>query len=1191
MKTKFYFLSLVIFLFLSGSLFAFDGNKTMIDGPTAVCMNAMAFIDFDGIALISPGEVDGGSFAEGSIDSMFVSPSSFSCFEFGPNTVTLTVIDDQGLSTTCEATVDVIDFFPPDLFCPEDVSVNAEPGTCDAFVFVDPLFVFDNCIDYYVENDYNSNIEFASDIYPVGTTIVTFTAFDLSGNVSICSTSITVNDVEAPEIICADGHFQNTDPGLCEAFVTVLSPVVNDNCPFTLSLVNDYNGTDNASGVYPAGDVTITWTATDNSGNTTSCNQTIMVFDNEAPNMVCQDYLLYLDANGQGSITAADIDGGSTDNCGFDNFTTIMPKTDFTTADLGANEVILMMWDLSGFSGECTATVTVVDTIPPTAICQDTTVYLNATGIVSIDETFIDDRSFDNGVIVLYEVDPSTFDCSNTGENIVTLTLTDDGGLRSSCPSTVTVLDTITPVVACRDTTVYLDENGLFSMDPAFIDLGSTDNCLNLALSLNISDFTCAESGDNTVVMTATDPSGNEASCSATVSVSDTISPNAICQQFTINLDINGDAFIQPTDIDDGSTDNCGIASMTAIPNSFTSTDLGDNVVTLSVEDVSGNISNCNAIVTVTDLVPPTAHCQDTTVYLDAAGTVSIDETYIDGGSFDNGIIVSMEVSPDYFDCSNVGANAVILTVVDEGGLTATCNSIVTVIDSIAPIIVCPNNIVQDIEYGTDDCMTEVDVPLATATDNCAISIIVNDYTGTDNASSEYPVGETQVFFTATDDSGNSSTCITLVTIISIEEFNCPADIVVEADTSSPGSCETFVSNPEPDFGLVCDVYEVFNDYTGTNDASSVYSIGLTTVTWTISINGVPVFTCEQTIEVVNSITSYLDCADDIIVDALPGDECNTFVSVPSPEWSVPCEIGVLTNNYTGTDDASTIYPSGTTLVTWTLAINGVPSFVCEQTVTVIESDNYLNCPADITQSTDPGVCEAFVSVPDPEYFGGCGFYNISNDYNSTNDASGIYPIGTTIVTWSLIDADSILYTCLQLITVTDIEAPIIVCNNLTITLDSIGLAYILPEDVDGGSTDNCGIASMTIDKNTFTSADIGENLVTLTVVDESGNAATCTAIITVDIIDAINEQELFDFSYYPNPNNGNFILTNRGANGGFLLELIDLTGKTVYSEKLELSGNTTKTVNANHLNKGVYLLKLTNTKDNFSRTLRMIIN
>ena len=131
----------------------------------------------------------------------------------------------------------------------------------------------------------------------------------------------------------------------------------------------------------------------------------------------------------------------------------------------------------------------------------------------------------------------------------------------------------------------------------------------------------------------------------------------------------------------------------------------------------------------------------------------------------------------------------------------------------------------------------------------------------------------------------------------------------------------------------------------------------------------------------------------------------------------------------------------------------------------------------------------------------------------------------------------------------------------------------------------------MTLDKDTFTSDDIGENLVTLIVIDESGNTSTCNAVVTVDQIDAVAEQALFDFSYYPNPNNGSFILTNKGANGEYLLELMDISGKIVYSEKLELLANTTKTVEANQLNKGVYLLKLTDTKENFSRTLRMIIN
>lgn len=72
------------------------------------------------------------------------------------------------------------------------------------------------------------------------------------------------------------------------------------------------------------------------------------------------------------------------------------------------------------------------------------------------------------------------------------------------------------------------------------------------------------------------------------------------------------------------------------------------------------------------------------------------------------------------------------------------------------------------------------------------------------------------------------------------------------------------------------------------------------------------------------------------------------------------------------------------------------------------------------------------------------------------------------------------------------------VCQNITVNLDASGTATILASDIDNGSTASAGIASLTIDKDTFTCADLGDNTVTLTVTDGNSDTATCTATVTV---------------------------------------------------------------------------------------------
>jgi hypothetical protein len=92
--------------------------------------------------------------------------------------------------------------------------------------------------------------------------------------------------------------------------------------------------------------------------------------------------------------------------------------------------------------------------------------------------------------------------------------------------------------------------------------------------------------------------------CNFTVTVNDAEPPVAICENITIELDEFGSASIMVDDIDGGSSDNCSFVT-TASPLDFNCSNLGDNIVTLTVTDPAGNVAECQAIVTVTDMLPP----------------------------------------------------------------------------------------------------------------------------------------------------------------------------------------------------------------------------------------------------------------------------------------------------------------------------------------------------------------------------------------------------------------------------------------------------------------------------------------------------------------------------------------------------------------------------------------------------------
>jgi hypothetical protein len=95
-------------------------------------------------------------------------------------------------------------------------------------------------------------------------------------------------------------------------------------------------------------------------------------------------------------------------------------------------------------------------------------------------------------------------------------------------------------------------------------------------------------------------------------------------------------------------------------------------------------------------------------------------------------------------------------------------------------------------------------------------------------------------------------------------------------------------------------------------------------------------------------------------------------------------------------------------------------------------------------------------------------------------------------------DTNGNVATQTAIITVEDKIAPVVFTKNITVQLDASSNILIAAADVNNGSTDNCGISLLELDKALFSCADVGENVVTLKVTDNSGNVSTRTAIVTI---------------------------------------------------------------------------------------------
>lgn len=189
------------------------------------------------------------------------------------------------------------------------------------------------------------------------------------------------------------------------------------------------------------------------------------------------------------------------------------------------------------------------------------------------------------------------------GTTKVTYTYTDI--TTQTCSFDVTVADQDPPVAKCKNVTVELDATGNGTLTAAQVDNGSTDGCGIQSLVLSKTSFSCSDPSSNTVTLTVTDIHGNSSTCTATATVVDKIAPVAKCKNITVYLDANGNASITPSEIDDRSTDACGIKSYTLDKTTFNCSNKGTNTVILTVTDNNDNTSTCTATVNVVDDLPP----------------------------------------------------------------------------------------------------------------------------------------------------------------------------------------------------------------------------------------------------------------------------------------------------------------------------------------------------------------------------------------------------------------------------------------------------------------------------------------------------------------------------------------------------------------------------------------------------------
>ena len=199
------------------------------------------------------------------------------------------------------------------------------------------------------------------------------------------------------------------------------------------------------------------------------------------------------------------------------------------------------------------------------------------------------------------------------------LTITDVSNNSSSCTANVIVRDTIRPIAACMDTTIFLNTNGTITIDSTFVNNGSSDNCTIATATISQSNFNCNHIGNNNITLTITDVNNNVSSCSSVITVRDTISPITMCSDIEVTLDSHGMANITLNDINNGSMDNCGIDTLFLSQEIFNCSDTGIVTITLTAIDINNNQSSCTSEIAILpftlqatpNVVGPSVLCAD----------------------------------------------------------------------------------------------------------------------------------------------------------------------------------------------------------------------------------------------------------------------------------------------------------------------------------------------------------------------------------------------------------------------------------------------------------------------------------------------------------------------------------------------------------------------------------------------------
>jgi len=656
--------------------------------------------------------------------------------------------------------------------------------------------------------------------FPVGTTLIPYYFTDLSGNVDSIVIEFFVEENILPTAKCKPGTISLFLDAIGHATLTT-AMVDNgsfDNCALdTLYLSQSDFDCSHLLGTH-----IVTLTVEDAVGSTATCNATVDVVDNIAPQVLCPGNKTVTTNLGCQAENLADIGmvlGASPLTPGhyFDNCTSNTVNWQLTGAttgsgsnsipgsqafNTGVTNVTYTVMDASGNNAVCNFSINVTDNTPPVwngngpANGDTITVNANLGGCLAqvnwTVPTFTDACTPPVTVTPPAQSPGSSFPF---GFTTVTYTAKDGAGNVLVHTFLVRVVDSQAPNAHCKNITAYLNGAGTTGITASQVDNLSTDNCFFTYTSSDAS-YNCTHLGPNNYTLQVTDGSGNTATCVAVVTVADTIKPVAHCASIpTINLNSSGSFTLAATTVNNGSTDNtsplCNLTPAISVEGSafapnftFNCSLLGNRVLTLRVTDAAGNTATCSQIVLVKDVTPPTIVAPaNTTISCDASSAPANTGTF-------SGVTDNCDQAPAVVQLADVTVNVICAntyTIVrtwratDASGNSATTSHSIVVRDILAPVFNIQDTFhLQTVSAAFCSAPLTMQLTSGNVTDNCttnfanlAVTYTVDYPTpaygfvdvlvptpGTTvlGGGGAFPVGTTVVTWRVTDQCGNSAT-------------------------------------------------------------------------------------------------------------------------------------------------------------------------------------------------------------------------------------------------------------------------------------------------------------------------------------------------------------------------------------------------------------------------------------------------